>query len=168
MILVDPLHESDLGTELDGADRSRAVRDLIVEIERRSGVRPRRAPDLDFRSRVSTRVPFETEGVTLIALLQVPPVPGSDDDVALAARASRLTEAGVRTLIAVPDEWLVDVVETANESGARAVVDEGGVVAQALGGWYVREYVVVHDGWYSVHQDLDEATRLALLRLETQ
>ena len=141
-----------------------ARRELIDRIV--AGARTAEVPDAALRSRVGVRVPLDGGGVTLIALWQSPPATDDREVDALISHAAPLTRAGVRMLVAGPERWLDDLVEIADLAGARAAVDPDGEVTAGLGGWALWEYVIVHDGWYSVHHDLDEAARLALLNSE--
>lgn len=141
-----------------------ARRELIDRIEVRS--RTGDVPAAAFRSRVGTEVSLDDGGITFIALWQAPPVITDPEVHTLVRNAPPLARAGIRTLVGGPEQWLDDLVEIADLAGARAVVDPDGEVTAGFGGRALWEYVIVHDGWYSVHHDLEEATRLALLHSE--
>jgi anti-sigma factor RsiW len=166
LIEVDPTIESeaDVRIELSADEVNEARRELAGSIlaEARGGD----VPDAVLRSRVGAEVPLDHGGVTLIALWQAPPVVDDAETEAFVRHTRALDLAGVRTLVAGPERWLDEIVEIAGLAGARAVVDHDATVSDAFGGWHLWEYVIVHDGWYSVHHDLEEAARLALLNSE--
>jgi len=145
-----------------GEDAVQAGREALVH-ELTAGVSTGDVPDARLRSRFGDDVPIEDGGVTVIALWQSPPASTSEQAAALGRAAAQLIPAGVRLLVASPEQWLARTAEVADEVGARPVVDDGGSATEGFGGWHLWEYVVVHDGWYSVHYDLEDAARLALL-----
>jgi hypothetical protein len=125
-----------------------------------------RLPDIVLRARGGEAVPVDDGGVTLLALWQAPPDADAEEALTLAARARLLSAAGVRVLIASPAQGLDKTTEVADMVGARPVVDENGSATEGFGGWDLWEYVVVHDGFYSVYYEVEDATRLALLHSE--
>lgn len=167
LVHADPLYDGPLpaiGTTLTPAEIEAAAIQLDERLQ--LAVRGGDAPDAVLRARTGERVSIDDGGVTLIALLQTTPDAESEEVARLANSVERLRTAGVRVLVASPEQSLSDAVEVADMVGARAVVDEDGSATEGFGGWDLWEYVVVHDGYYSVHYEVEDATRLALLRSE--
>ncbi|MFV1988154.1 MAG: anti-sigma factor [Gemmatimonadota bacterium] len=167
LVRVDPLYDGPVPAA--GLDVSASeVRAAAERLEKRllRDARAARVPDVLLRSAGGAAVPVDDGGVTLLVLWQVPPDPDAEEVRILAAEARRLSVAGVRLLIASPQRWFTETRGVADLVGARPVVDEDGSATDGFGGWDLWEYVVVHDGSYSVHYEVEDATRLALLRSE--
>jgi len=102
--------------------------------------------------------------ITILGLWQAVP------SVAAAQALEEITElqplldtAGVRLSFAGPERWMAQLSEVAHGLGAEVFVDAAGSATEAFGGWRSRQYVVISDGAYSVHYDVRDAVRVALL-----
>jgi len=164
LLAADPVPEGPLpaGVEPTPDELDWAHGWLIDRLERDAPTGEIR--DVSFRSRVGGRVPIDDGGTRVIALWKAVPRAEHPDISVLADLTPRLVASGIEVLLATPEAQLDDAIELAADIGARPVVDELGTATESFGGWYAYAYVVVHDGWYSVHNDFTEAVRLALLR----
>ncbi|MDX1389395.1 MAG: hypothetical protein R3344_09410, partial [Acidobacteriota bacterium] len=169
LVAADPLYRA---TPPDGFVFTTAELDEAhLELESRLLARlpqGRLPADIVLRSRVGDPVAIDDGGVTMIALWRVPPLVGSDVAIEFAEHVGLLTAAGVRVVVASPEISLDEAIVVADMAGARPVLDQDGRAARGLGTADVRDYVVVHDGFFSVQYDLAEATRLALLQSEIE
>lgn len=77
-----------------------------------------------------------------------------------AGAAERVREAGGQAFVAAPEDGAEKLREFAS---GFAVLDDGERVIEDLRGWNARSYAVFHDGSYSLHHELEDALRLALL-----
>ncbi len=167
LVGVDPLHDGSgsAGRLERNESEIRAAAERLEERLMREAPGGR-LPDIVLRARGGDAVPVDDGGVTLLALWQAPPDADAEEALTLAASARLMSAAGVRVLIASPAQWLDETTGVADMVGARPVVDENGSATEGFGGWDLWEYVVVHDGFYSVHYEVEDATRLALLHSE--
>ncbi|MDX1392777.1 MAG: zf-HC2 domain-containing protein [Gemmatimonadota bacterium] len=169
LVAADPLYQGALPDDFGFTTAELDAAHLELESRLLASLSQGRLPeDIRLRSRVGDPVEVDDGGVSLIALWRVPPHEGSDASIEFAEYVGRLTAAGVRVVVASPEIWLDETIVVANMAGARPVLDQDGRAARSFGTADVRDYVVVHDGFYSVQYDLAEATRLALLQSEIE
>lgn len=153
-LAVDPLAgvNGDSGQVLPASLRRRAreklIQQLLVGVQ--MGLEPDHLPEQLGHSQVN-----------LIALWRVVPDPTHPIRDRFNQAAERLTTAGGRAFAVGPDDTPDRIFPL--DSDAFEALPKSDRLVEAFHGWYARSYVVLDDGSYSLHHNLDDALRLALL-----